>query len=113
MGKELGRMDISEPLRIYTACEERCQEKLQTILERLERIEKVLEELRKGMIRMSLREFLEKKGVDIKLDEDLVKIIGIVKIDLPREREKEILRKLVLKRLKEKYGLKEAGRNEG
>ena len=48
MGKELGRMDISEPLRIYTACEERCQEKLQTILERLERIEKILEELRKA-----------------------------------------------------------------
>ena len=45
--KKMG-VDISEPLRVYTACEESCQKKLQTILERLERIEKILEELRKA-----------------------------------------------------------------
>ena len=52
MGKEeyekLMSMDISEPPRIYTACEESCQKKLQTILEKLERIEKVLEELKEA-----------------------------------------------------------------
>ena len=47
-----------------------------------------------------------------RLDPDLSQVIGSVKASIPRGREKEVLRELTWRRMKEKYGLEDLNEQE-
>jgi len=55
---------------------------------------------------------VNKRRPPLGLDPDLSRVIGSVKADIPRGREKEILRELTWRRMKEKYGLEDLDEQE-
>ena len=55
---------------------------------------------------------MSKKRPPLRLDPDLLRVIGSVKAEIPLEKEKEMLRELTLQYLKQKYGLEDLDEQE-